>query len=310
MQPDEPPTSPQAAVAAPHFALQRAQHFLEAQRPDLAEHEVTRALVHAPDNAELHFMLGLTHSQRDQHADAGKCFERALELEPEHGRALAFLGLTRAEEGRYPEAERLMLEALRVDPTDALVYRLYAQLMQRTGHLEKAERLHRKALQLDPESASGHALLSTIEAERNRLGSAAHHSQRALALEPEQQVAHISAGVHALNSGRPFAARRALREALRIDPSNAELEELWLEADRCCRVVYLPMYYWSLALRRLPGRQFAVWGAMIALFLAAKNLGWSPVIFGSLALFYAAFCIYTWLATPLVKAWIKLRPAR
>ena len=96
----------------------------------------------------------------------------------------------------------------------------------------------------------------------------------------------------------------------RVAPNDADLEEFWLEIDRCTRIVYLPMYYWSLLVDRLPGRQFAVWGAMTALALSAERFGLDKRAVGILFGSYILFCIYTWFATPLVKGWIKLFPPK
>ena len=107
----------------------------------------------------------------------------------------------------------------------------------------------------------------------------------------------------------PFAAKRHLREALRLDPSDSEAEAAFLEADRATRWIYLPMYYWTLLVIRLPGRQFAVWGAVMAFAFLAPRFGLGDVRLAVLGV-YLVFAIYTWLALPLVKVWTRLRPPR
>lgn len=113
-----------------------------------------------------------------------------------------------------------------------------------------------------------------------------------------------------LLAGRPFQARRLLRDALRLDPTSKELESAWLEADRCCRWLYLPAYYFGLLSERLPGKQFLVWAIFVGFLMTARQLQWPSQTWAPVALVYLAFCIYTWIADPLVKLWTKLVPPR
>jgi hypothetical protein len=70
------------------------------------------------------------------------------------------------------------------------------------------------------------------------------------------------------------------------------------------------MYYWSLVTDRLPGKQFAVWGLFLVFVFGGPRIGISPSVVGAVALAYLALCIYTWIATPLVKLWIRIVPPR
>ena len=127
---------------------------------------------------------------------------------------------------------------------------------------------------------------------------------------PEADFSHAMAGLTALRGGKPFQARKYLREALRLDPADQEVEELWLHADKCCRIPYLPYYYWSLLMDRLPGKQFAVWGVFVALMMMRRAFDIDSAAFNMIALGYVSFVIYTWVAEPLAALWIKIFPPR
>jgi tetratricopeptide (TPR) repeat protein len=216
----------------------------------------------------------------------------------------------RSGQGDYVQAEKDLLEALRLEPDLPAAYECYGDLMRVTGHAAKARALYDRALALDPESASLHSKIALLENTR----WSGEHSQgfvrRGLKLAPEDAFAHLSMAHHLLNRGRPFAAREHVREALRLEPGNEQIEAFWLEIDRCTRWVYVPMFYWSLVLARLPGQQFTLWGAVMLLAFAGPRLGVSPAVSGAILVGYALFCVYSWLARALVQGWIKLFPPK
>ncbi len=212
--------------------------------------------------------------------------------------------------GRHVEAELCLLEALRIDPHDASNFHIYGLLMFKTGRAEKAERLYRRALALDPDHENVHAALADLLVTQNRIGEAGVHGDHSLALAPDQEGGHSAQGHAALAAGRPFQARRHYREALRLGPDDELTREAWLNADTCCRWIYLPMYYWSLMVERLPGLQFFVWGVMMLAFLLLPLLGVAKSSVGLLAIAYLVFVIYTWVSTPLLKVWTRIVPPR
>ncbi|HTF88502.1 MAG TPA: tetratricopeptide repeat protein [Planctomycetota bacterium] len=289
-------------------ALRLASRYNDVQRCELAEREALRGLAAAPENADLQFELARSLFGRQQWRRADKAAERLLALAPEWPAALNLMCLLRAQQGSYGEAERLILDALRIAPESAALYETYGDLMRKTGHEAKAVRLYERARAIDPTDVDVHAKLALVESSRRRAGVAEKHARSGLACDPEESLAHAALGTAMLQRGRPYAARRHLREALRLEPGNESYEEAWLEADRYCRLVYLPMYYWCLLLSRIPGKQFMVWGIVMVLVALAGSLGVPPGVTGTFMLAYIAFCLYTWLASLILRLWLRLRP--
>lgn len=285
-------------------AREKADHFNRIGRHDLAEREARALLAADPDDADGHVQLALAMRGLGRADEAILALRDAIRLDPTDSVfARILLGEQYIDQGRHRDAEQVLLEALRLDPGEPEAYRLYGYLMWKTGRKDKAERLVREALRLDPDDAASHSLLGALRADREAAG-------RGLALEPDEEYSHASMGYACLSRGRPFAARRHLREALRLDPGDTDLEEAFLQADRVCRIVYLPMYYWSLGIAKLPGKQFAVWaGVMVAMF-GATALGVPQGVIVPLLLAYLLLVVYTWVADPLTSLWIKLRPPR
>jgi tetratricopeptide (TPR) repeat protein len=287
---------------------QSGQHFLEIERYDLAERDLRQALLYAPEDPYLHFLLGRALDGLGRTLEAEEEAQTAMRLDPESVLGVLLLGKLRMDQGRHQEAEQLWLDALRLDPTEPILYLNYALLMRKTGHLDKAERLLQRCLVLDPENAHAHGTLALILAEKNQKAGATRHGERGLSLDPDRDVSHVQLGITYLQTGHPFKARYHLREALRLDPRDRAIEETYLLADRATRAVYLPFYFWSLWVDRIPGKQFAVWGAYVVLISVLRS---SPVpkdVVSVLSVTYLAFMIYTWVATPLVKLWVRIRP--
>lgn len=95
-----------------------------------------------PDNASLHYNLGLTLSRQDRHADALTCFETTLSLEPDHANAMFERAASLMALGRLDAADTgfsSYLDRVAADP-DAILNR--ARIAIRQGRPEDAlERL-------------------------------------------------------------------------------------------------------------------------------------------------------------------------
>jgi Tfp pilus assembly protein PilF len=291
-------------------ALKVAGAFLETERSEPARRAIVAALATAPQDPRLHAMLGRVALVEKQWRQAEECFGRALALDPNVAGYHCGVVLSLVERGRYPQAEKAVLRALELDPEMAWAWELYARVMHHTGHLDKARKLLRKSLALDPESESAHYLLTLVESERHELRAAAHHSREGLRVAPSEAPSHAVEAARLLRSGHPFQARAAMREALSLDAGDEALVELYLESDRCCRWIYLPMYYWSLLVERLPGGPVAVWFAFAGFLLARHFLKLEHAAFDAVVVAYLALAVYTWVAEPLTNFWIRLRPAR
>ena len=176
--------------------------------------------------------------------------------------------------------------------------------------LSRHERLTQAALREDPEHAEAHSIRALILAERSQHREATVHGRRGLNLEPDSPLSHLSTGAAYLKAGRPFRARRYLREALRISPGIREIEELYLQADLACRWVCMPMYYFELLVERLPGRQFALWGIVVVLLTVLRRIEVADLYIVTFAGAWVLLCLYSWAASPLGKLWVRVRPPR
>lgn len=289
--------------------LQKAAELMAAGRYDLAERLLRQSLVADPECAMAHVLLGQVCFQLDRTAEARSEAKTALRIDPRDTTALLLLSRLERAAGKFQESERLLLDALRIDPQEPQLLLAYAVLMYQVGRLEKAERLTQSALRIDPDDEHGHALLANIRTERLQSGAAVASATQSLRLRPDSDVPHAALGTALFAHGRPFAARRHLREAVRIDPTDADVLESYRQVDRECRWTMLPLYYFSIVLSRIPGRQYTVWGLLVSVSLLPHGIALGRVWTG-VCLFWFCLCLYSYVAVPLTSVWIKLFPAK
>ena len=185
-------------------------HFAEAA--DL----FAKALLRAPENAELHYNLAEARHRIDDPAGAWEAFARAIALgadfiearegcatvareaatktagDPDAARlwrrraAAEFdkVGLiyTRAVAGA--KAEAAFREALRLDPENAAITCHYGDLLVQIGRLTEAEPLYRRAVMLEPGLAHAHNNLGSLLKEIGQIAEAEASFRRALELNP------------------------------------------------------------------------------------------------------------------------------
>ena len=182
--------------------------------------------------------------------------------------------------------------------------------MYRAGQLDKAQRLAEASLEQDPEDAGTHSMLAVILTERSRKSAAEGAGREGLRLSPDEEYSHLGAGLAYYGNGRPFMAKRHIREALRLNPDDADTIALFEEVDFHTRWTSILFYYWSWLVNKIPGRQFLVWAVvMVLIFTAAEVEPLRPFVM-FIVIVYLLLVIYTWLAMPLTKLWVRVRPPR
>ena len=290
------------------ISIQKVAHFMDSDR--LAELELKRTLQMDPDFAMAHALLGMVLFQQDRTDEAEESAQTAMALDPEDDTILGLYGTILCGMGKNSEAEAMFLSALRIDPMNASTYRSYSSLMHKTGHLNKAKRLIERGLQLSPDSASLHNAHAAVLGEENKRAESRESSQKGIALEPGGAYSHFVRGHTLLADLKPFQARAAFRQALAIEPSDEDYIESFHEVDLCCRFVYLPYFFFSRLLDRIPGNFITLWVAFIVTHRVLLAMEVREALVTTFAFSYLALAIYTWIATPLAKFWVKLRPAR
>ncbi|HET9553374.1 MAG TPA: tetratricopeptide repeat protein, partial [Anaeromyxobacteraceae bacterium] len=128
--------------------------------------------------------------------------------------------------GDYRRAVERLRVALQVSPR---YWRAHVNLgiaLQGLGDRAGARRAYREAMRLAPDALDPPFWLARLCAEEGDLEQAASLAARARALAPEQARLAVAHARYLIRLGRVEEARAALRDALRLDPSDAEAKAL------------------------------------------------------------------------------------
>jgi tetratricopeptide (TPR) repeat protein len=137
---------------------------LDSKDLTLAERDLTRAHLLAPENAETNFALGnLRWAQRD-FAEARSFYNAALKADPRHKGALNNLGMLALEEKDWALAAKFLRASIQVAPGDAKSHYLLARAEFSLGHKSEAAVQIQIAVQLNPDQPEFLKFQETIRA--------------------------------------------------------------------------------------------------------------------------------------------------
>jgi|GEM_PF-1630321 len=298
------------AALARERALEKVARLLEIERHADAERELRQLLAVQPHDADVLSLLSRVELEQGREEEAKETAYAALAIDAQCVDALSAAAEAHFQLGENSRAEKMLIEALGLEPMNHGLWLDYARLTFKAGQLDKAKRLCERTLAIEPGAMGAHQLLSLIASERKAHREAHTHGDLALGRVPDAVSTHVVKGSACLRSGRPFGARRHFRAALRIDPTDDDVREMLVEADRCCRVFYLPAYYFGLVVDRLPGGPFALWGAFVLSMAVLSSVGADPRVIAVVVVGYPALCVYTWIASPITRLWMKIVPTR
>ena len=89
------------------------------------------------------------------------------------------------------------------------------------------------------------------------------------------------------------------------DVKIGDVIEAYGQCEFATQWTYLPMYYLSLVLDRIPGKQYALWGIFVIGTTSMRSGGASDTTTIVVVLSWLGVCIYTWLAGPVTRLWMK-----
>ncbi|MBN2021335.1 MAG: tetratricopeptide repeat protein [Pirellulales bacterium] len=98
-----------------------------------------------------------------------------------------------------------------------------ARLLMDQSRWDLAEKELRQALSLDAQDAQAHALLALCQSARNKHGEARREAQAAIHAAPDHWFTHYAQAHVLWHANRAAEARRAVAEAIRLEPRVAEL---------------------------------------------------------------------------------------
>jgi len=197
--------------------------FFERGYLDQAEVFFQQALRDDPSGAEALYGLGSIYLQQERNAEAGKSFERAVQLHANYPgtlpKAWNNLGILAAREGRTDEAIQNFQTALQIDPDFVIGLENLGSAYRQAKRWDDAKKVLERALQVSPEAPEANYLLGMVYAQLDDADHAYEYLQKALAARPAYPEALNNLGILYLRTHRQEAAEKSFKESIRVAPA-------------------------------------------------------------------------------------------
>ncbi|MGC5330716.1 tetratricopeptide repeat protein [Micromonospora sp. DT62] len=281
-------------MTAPEAQLARVAHLLELNRAEQALDEVDRlpaALALSPAAFRLRAYALTALSRWD---DLAAVARRGLAEAGPDPELLGRLGVALRHRREYPAAERALLDALALEPEDPWLLCQYAHLCSAVGQLDKAERLVARAAAISPQEPAVFACRVQLAYARGDDREADRIAGEFLGAWPDNPAALALHGATSARRGRLGTARRAFGQAVAHDPTDADYAEAAWEAQVHAHPLLLPLR----PLHRLG--TFRTWLLAVGV-IVLLNVAGLDVLAGLFAVTWMLFCVWSWIAPPLVR---------
>jgi tetratricopeptide (TPR) repeat protein len=291
--------------------LDRAFLLYQQTRYAQAELELRQALMHVPDDATAHALLGLCLAQQKRYDEASQEAAAAVHRAPDLPFAHYAMASVLHDRNRLDEAAAAIGEAIRLEPAHAEFFALSAGIHLDRRDWPAALADAEQGLAIDPEHVGCTNLRAIALVKLGRKREAGLSIDAALARDPENAASHANQGWTRLEQGRPAEALHHFRESLRLNPELEWARQGIIEALKARYLIYRWMLRYFLWMAKLSHR--AQWQTLLIAYLAYRLLSavarrspsLAPWIWPVLAL-YLAFVLLTWLADPLFNLILRL----
>lgn len=284
--------------------LERAMLLIEQHRYELAEKELGRALLEAPDAAMPHALLAICHSQQKKYAAASREAELAIHLQPDEPYVFYAHSIVLDSRNQTKQAKEAIEAAIRLDPYQEQYFAQLASVEISLENWQAALEAAEQGLELDAEDVACNNLRAVALVKLGKTIDAQDTLATTLADSPDVAFSHANMGWSLLEKSEPQKAMEHFREALRLEPEMEWARAGILEAMKARFFLYRIMLTWFLWIAKF--QKNARIGILIGGYLGYRILAgiaesypsWAPYI-QPLLVIYIAFAIMTWISSPL-----------
>jgi Flp pilus assembly protein TadD len=280
--------------------LQLAGHWLQIGHPERTLDELQGLWGDAALDYRAYLFRGAALHQLDRNAEAIDVLRDGLSHHGPFLPLLHILGSALRAEGRLPEAESVFLQGLSLDPNEPDLLLGYALVCLAAGQAEKAGALVERAASHAPESAAVSAARAQVAFALGKDKDMHRHTQEALSVDPEDPTARALHGASSMLTGDSRSGYRSLASAAAADPDDRNLRE----AARAAKLANHPLMRPLRPFQRF--NPLVVWVGAVAVIYGLRLAGLG-VLSALVAVGWFAFCVYSWVAPPLVRRWINRR---
>ncbi|MFI6826412.1 tetratricopeptide repeat protein [Kribbella sp. NPDC050241] len=278
--------------------LQMAGHWLQIGHPERTLDELQGLWGDAAVDFRAYLFRGAALHALDRNAEAIDVLKDGLAQHGPFLPMLQVLGSALRSEGRLPEAEAAFLQGLSLDPNDPDLLIGYARVCLTAGQAQKASALVERAASYAPESAAVSAARAQVAFALGNDRDMHRHSTEALSHDPEDPGARALHGTSSMLTGDSRSGYNSLASAAASQPGDPDLRAAAREAKLMNHPLMLPLR---------PFQRFnplVVWIGAVAIIYGLRMVGLAPLSF-AFAMVWLAFCVYSWVAPPLVRRWIN-----
>lgn len=213
-----------------HFSL--GMELAAGKQYEAAIHEFEMADVLVPNTFEVLHNLGEAYLRDGNRADAERALQQALVLHPDSASSLILMAQAEADEHKYIDALDLCRRAHSLQPDSPDVLLLLAQIARAEDLDENAVSFLREAIKFAPNRPDLHAALGESYLKLGRIENAMNEFKTVLRLRPSAEALAFI-GEASTQSGDLEGAKKYLRQALAKEPHNAaSLYQLGLIAGK------------------------------------------------------------------------------
>lgn len=279
--------------------LNQAIHYISLERFEKALSILNSLLSQSPNDGQLLYFKAYCHFQLDENDQAIELCKEAMDKGFSLEDCNELLGSIYMELDDYVQGEQFFLEALRLNPQNVEVLGKYSWIMLTTGHEEKAKKLLDEALALDPENEVALHYSFVYFLSKNKKAEQMDALIKYFEVSDAEVKKYLNLGLMEYFQGNSKEAREQFRQAFLLDPTNDDLLALLDTVSRESHPLFLPQR----VVDRVGGPA-VLWLGFIGLFFLLKSLK-LDILLIFVSLFYAIFCIYTWIAPLIAKFLIK-----
>jgi Flp pilus assembly protein TadD len=192
-----------------------------------AEQQLREAISLSPNNASLHYDLGLALKLSDDLPAGMAEMRKAIELDPKLVDAYYTLGITLWQQGEFAEAVDPLRKAIALKPDYAEAHYTLGTVLKQMNQLPEAAQELREAIRLQPQFAPAHTTLAAVLRQMGDTAGAQAESEAGNTLAKEKTDLQgatfaTNSGKRLLNAGDVEGAIAQFRNAIKLAPSYAQ----------------------------------------------------------------------------------------
>jgi tetratricopeptide (TPR) repeat protein len=185
--------------------------------------ELRKAAELDPAGSDAHYTLGVTLWQQGEFGAAAEELRAAIHAKPDYAEAYYTLGTVLKQKGELQDSAKALREAIRIQPDFAGAHTNLAAVLRQLGDAEGAAAESKAGMEIAKQKTAEQAALFATNSGRRLLNAgdlkgAISQFRAAINSSPNYAAAHFELGVALLQQGKPEEAQEEFRKAATLDP--------------------------------------------------------------------------------------------